>query len=115
MVCGTNTSTEKVSWKRENLVLEITTNKQPPMYIRKNSISVPRGVFKKLKCGPELEKEIHEILGSKCEDGFSNPFCELILKTCWARFPYLLWHGNLCKGPRILRKFPQKFQKIAGC
>ena len=115
MVCGTNTSTGKIPWKRKNLVLEINPNKQPPMYIRKNSISVPRGVFRKLKGGPDLEKEIHEIIGSKCEDRFYNPLFELILKTCPALFSYLLRHGNLCKGPWILRNFPQKFQKIAGC
>jgi len=32
-----------------------------------------------LKGGPEpLEKEIHEILGSKREDRFSNPFFEVV-------------------------------------
>ena len=51
-------------------------------------------------------KEIHDILlGSKREDRFSNPF-------------FVNWYKirvNLCKGPRTLRKFPQKCQKIAGC
>jgi len=69
-----------------------------------------------LKCGPEpLEKEMHEILGSKREDRFSNPFFELVQNACQVRFSYLLRYGNLCKGPRTLRKFPQKCQKIAGC
>ena len=69
-----------------------------------------------LKGGPEpFEKEIHEILGSKSEDRFSNPFFEVVQKTCQVRFSYLLQHCNLCKGPRTLRKFPQKCQKIAGC
>ena len=31
------------------------------------------------------------------------------------RFSEVLGHGNSCKGPRTLRKFPQKCQKIAGC
>ena len=36
-----------------------------------------------LKGGPEpLEKEIHEILGPKREDRFSDPFFELVQKTC---------------------------------
>jgi len=62
-----------------------------------------------------LEKEIHEILGSKREDRFSNPFFELVQNTCQVRFLYLFRYGNICKGPRTLRKFPQKCQKIAGC
>jgi len=69
-----------------------------------------------IKGGPEpLEKEIHEIFGSKREDRFSNPFFELVQTTCQEHFSYLLWLGNFCKGPRTLRKFPQKCQKIAGC
>jgi len=36
-------------------------------------------------------------------------------KKCQVHFSYLLHHGNLCKGPWTLRKFPQKCQKIAGC
>jgi len=68
------------------------------------------------KGGPEpLEKEIHEILGSKRKDRFSNSFFELVPKTRQVRFSYLLRLGNFCKGPRTLRKFPQKCQKIAGC
>ena len=36
-----------------------------------------------LKGGPgPLDKEIHEILGSKREDQFSNHFFELVQKTC---------------------------------
>jgi len=70
----------------------------------------------RLQGGPEpLEKEINEILGSKREDRFSNPFFELVQKMCQVRFSYLLRHGNACKGPRTLRKFPHKCQKIAGC
>ena len=67
--------------------------------------------------GPEpVEKEIHEILDSKREDRFSKPFFELVQKMCQVHFSYLpvLWLGNFCKGPRTLRKFPQKCQKIAG-
>jgi len=69
-----------------------------------------------VKGGPEpLEKEIHEILCSKREDRFSNPFFELVQKTCQVHFLYLLRLGNFCKVPRTLRKFLQKCQKIAGC
>jgi len=43
--------------------------------------------IKPIKGGPEpLEKEIHEILGSKREVRFSNPFFELVQKTCQAHF-----------------------------
>jgi len=66
--------------------------------------------------GPEpLEKKINEILDSKREDRFSNPFFEVVQKTCQVHFSYLLRHGNFCKGPRTLQKFLQKCQKIAGC
>jgi len=48
-----------------------------------------------IKGGPEpLEKEIHEILCSKREDQFSNPFFELVQNTCQVRFSYLLRFGN---------------------
>jgi len=68
-----------------------------------------------LKGGPEpLEKEIHEILGSKREDRFSDPFFEVVQKTCQVDFSYLLRLGNFCKGPRTLRKFLQKCQKMPG-
>ena len=66
-----------------------------------------------LKGGPEpLEKYINEILGSKRDDKFSNPFFELVQKTCKVRCSYLLRQGNLRKGLRTLRKF---LQKIAAC
>jgi len=69
-----------------------------------------------LKGGPEpLEKEINVIVGSKREDRFSQPFFELVQKSCRVRFSYLFRHGNLCKVPRTLRKFLQECQKIAGC
>jgi len=68
------------------------------------------------KGGPEpLEKEINEILGSKREDRFSNPFFELVQNTSLVRFSYLLRLCNFCKAKRDMRKFPQKCQKIAGC
>jgi len=68
------------------------------------------------KGGPEpLEKESHEFLGSKRDDRFSNPFFEMVPKTCQGRFSCLLWNDNFYKGPRTLRKFPQKCQKVAGC
>jgi len=55
-----------------------------------------------VKVGPEpLEKEIQEILlCSKREDRFSNPFFEVVQKTCQVRFSYLLRYGNLFKGLR---------------
>jgi len=62
-----------------------------------------------------LEQNFHQILGSKRDDRFANHFFELVQKTCQVRFSYLLRHGYLCKGPRTLRKFLQKCQKIAGC
>ena len=69
-----------------------------------------------LKGGPEpLEKEIHEILGSKREDRFSDPFFDWVQHTSLVRFLYLLRLSNFCKAPRDMRKFPQKCQKIAGC
>ena len=40
-----------------------------------------------VKGGPEpLEKEIHEILGSKCEDRFSDPFFDWVQNTSLVRF-----------------------------
>ena len=73
-------------------------------------------ISKLLKGGPEpLEKEIHEILGSKCEDGFSDPSFDWVQNTSLVRFSYLLRLCNFCKAPRDMRKFPQKCQKIAGC
>jgi len=40
-----------------------------------------------LKGGPEpLEKESHEFLGSKRDDRFSNPFFEMVPKTCQGSF-----------------------------
>jgi len=47
-----------------------------------------------LKGGPEpLEKESHEFLGSKRDDRFSNPFFEMVPKTCQGSFfvPALEW------------------------
>jgi len=69
-----------------------------------------------LKGGPEpLEKEIHEISGSKREDRFSDPFFDWVQHTSLVRFSYLLRLCNFCKALRDMRKFPQKCQKIAGC
>jgi len=40
-----------------------------------------------IKGGPEpLEKESHEFLGSKRDDRFSNPFFEMVPKTCQGSF-----------------------------
>ena len=73
----------------------------------------------KIKGGPEpLEKEINEILGSKREDRFSDPFFELVQNTTLVRFvpaSPLQFLCNFCKAPRDMRNFPQKCQKIAGC
>ena len=69
-----------------------------------------------IKGGPEpLEKEIHQILGSKYEDRLSDPFFDWVQNTILVRFSYLLRLCNFCKAPRDMRKFPQKCQKIAGC
>jgi len=46
-----------------------------------------RWLYDGLKGGPEpLEKEIHEILGSKREDRFSDPFCDWVQNTSLIRF-----------------------------
>jgi len=42
---------------------------------------------KMIKGGPEpLEKESHEFFGSKRDDRFSNPFFEMVPKTCQGSF-----------------------------
>jgi len=46
---------------------------------------------------------------------FPTLFLKWYQKDVKVRFSYLLWHDNFCKGPRTLRKFSQKCQKIAGC
>ena len=57
-----------------------------------------------LKGGPEpLEKEIHEILGSKCEDRLSDPFFDWVQNTILVRFSYLLRLCNFCKAPQDMR------------
>ena len=54
-----------------------------------------------LKSGPEpLEKEIHEILGSKRENRFSDPFFYWVQNTSMVRFSYLLRLCNFYKAPR---------------
>jgi len=69
-----------------------------------------------LKGGPEpADKEIHEILGSKREDRFSDPFFDSVQNKSLGHFSYLLWLCNFCKAPLDMRKFSQKCQKIAGC
>jgi len=83
-----------------------------PLRIRVRS----RNTQPHLKGGPEpLEKEINEILGSKREDRFSDPFFGLVQNTILVRISYLLRLCNFCKAPRDMQKFPQKCQKIAGC
>ena len=79
-----------------------------------NSHLFPIGLIgaRTLKGGPELlEKEIHEILGSKREDQFSDLVFEVVQNTTLVRFSYLLRLRNL----REMPKFPHKCQKIAGC
>ena len=52
---------------------------------------------------------MHEILGSKREDRFSNPFIELVQETCQVHFSYLLRLGNffkLLEGPADTAKVP---------
>ena len=39
----------------------------------------------------------------------------VIWYTCLVRFSHLLRLCNFCKAPQDMRKFPQKYQKIAGC
>jgi len=47
----------------------------------------PMNHVKICKGGPEpLEKESHEFLGSKRDDRFSNPFFEMVPKTCHGSF-----------------------------
>jgi len=68
--------------------------------------SKPRRV-KGVKGVPEpLEKEINEILVSKYEDQFSNPFFELVQNTTLVRFSYMVRLFNFCKAPRDMQKFP---------
>jgi len=44
-------------------------------------------LYENLKGGPEpLEKESHKFLGSKRDDRFSNPFFEMVPKTCQGSF-----------------------------
>jgi len=44
-------------------------------------------MYAALEGGPEpLEKESHEFLGSKCDNRFSNPFFEMVPKTCQGSF-----------------------------
>jgi len=45
------------------------------------------GKSSEIEGGPEtLEKESHEFLGSKRDDRFSNPFFEMVPKTCQGSF-----------------------------
>jgi len=69
----------------------LPTVRVPPGPLNYNTLATvlvnmsTRGVH--VKGGPEpLEKEIHDILGSKREDRFSNPFFELVQKTCQVIF-----------------------------
>jgi len=100
--------------RTRNLVVEISL-------VKKASESGPKidpatGVSPVIKGGPEpLKNEINKILGSKREDRFSDHFPDLVQNICSVRFSYLLRLSIFCKGPRTLRKFPQKCQKIAGC
>jgi len=44
-------------------------------------------VVRTVQGGPEpLEKESHQFLGSKRDDRFSNPFFEIVPKTCQGSF-----------------------------
>jgi len=69
-----------------------------------------------LNGGPEpLEKEIHEILGSKFEDRFSDPFFDLVQKMGSFLEPACLVIYVNSRGHCRHWNFPQKCQKIAGC
>ena len=75
------------------------------------SLDTPR----QLKGGPEpLKKEINEILDSKREDRFSNPFFELVQNTTSVRFSYLLRLCDFCKAPRDMRKFHRSARRQPG-
>jgi len=79
-----------------------------------NKVLMMERLPRQLKGGPEpLENEINKILGSKCEDLFSDHFSNLVQNICSVRFSYLIF----CQAPglRDMRKFPQKCQKMAGC
>jgi len=67
-----------------------------------------------LKGGPEpLEKEIHKILGSKCEDRFLDPFVYLVQNTSLVRFSYLLRPCNFCKALRDMQKAIKRLRTIS--
>jgi len=70
---------------------------------RSGHVDINRLVY--VKGGP-LEKEIHEILGSKREDRFSDPFFDWLQNTSLIRFSYLLRLCNFCEAPWDIRKFP---------
>jgi len=68
-----------------------------------NSHLFPIGLIgaRTLKGGPELlEKEIHEILGSKREDQFSDTVFDWVQNTSLVRFSDLLRLSIFCKDPR---------------
>jgi len=53
----------------------------------KVAISGVANAVSAVKGGPEpLEKESHKFLGSKRDDRFSNPFFEMVPKTCQGSF-----------------------------
>ena len=57
------------------------------IFTKKIKIFIETIIENIVKGGPEpLEKEIHEMLGSKREDRLSDPFFELVQKTCQVRF-----------------------------
>jgi len=106
---GRNESTPQtqsnVSWISSKAELEISFMKTClEMWVWESGPKIDPATGVRVDLSPL--KEIHDILlGSKREDRFSNPF-------------FVNWYKirvNLCKGPRTLRKFPQKCQKIAGC
>ena len=75
-----------------------------------------RFVYGHVKGRPEPpENKIHEILCSKREDRFSDPFFDLVQNISLVCISYLLCLCNFCKALWDMRKFPQKCQKIAGC
>jgi len=66
--------------------------------------------FKK-KWSEPLEKEIHDILGSKREDTFSNPLFELVQKMCQVHFSYLLQQG-LADTTKVPTEVPEYSQVL---
>ena len=88
----------------------------PVDVVYKSLFTNHRSEFSFFKGGPELlEKEIHEILGSKREDRFLDPFFGSGTKYQFGLFFRTCFASAISKAPRDMQKFPHKCQKIARC